>query len=204
MQARHLGSCKLPQSVSGEDQRQSHCQEASGEREIQKEPKPRTSGENPRQNHSRRASGGKKIKEQQRSSSSRGERLKRTEKSRANSRQKSRANSRREKSIANGKQGEPKDCDRDEAKYEENTAQRKDAASQSQMSSRGNTSQQGRYELKLGEVIMTIPSADVPVAKQRREDTTRRHDEVQRNPDGQEAAFSIAQDRKQEAICLRL
>ena len=109
--------------------------------------------------------------------------MKRTEKSRANSRQKSRANSRQEKSIANGRQGEPKDCDRDEAKYEyeENTAQRKAAASQSQMSSRGNTSQQGRYELKLGEVIMTIPTVDVPVAKQRREDTTGRHDEVQQS-----------------------
>ena len=105
--------------------------------------------------------------------------MKRTEKSRANSRQKSRANSRQEKSIANGRQGEPKDCDRDETKYEENnTLQRKAAASQSQMSSRGNTSQQVRYELKLGEVITTIPTVDVPVAKQLREDTTGRHDEV--------------------------
>ena len=49
-------------------------------------------------------------------------------------------------------------------------------------------------------------TVDVPVAKQRREDTTetarRLHDEVQRNPDGQEAAFSKAQDREQEAECL--
>ena len=48
---------------------------------------------------------------------------------------------------------------------------------------------------------------DVSVAKQRREDTTvtarRLHDEVQRNPDGQEATSSIAQDREQEAECLR-
>ena len=33
-------------------------------------------------------------------------------------------------------------------------------------------------------------------------ETARRlHDEVQRNPEGQEAAFSIAQDREQEAEC---
>ena len=50
-------------------------------------------------------------------------------------------------------------------------------------------------------------TVDVPVAKQRRKDTTetarRLHDKVQRNPDGQEAAFSTAQDREQEAECLR-
>ena len=50
-------------------------------------------------------------------------------------------------------------------------------------------------------------TVDVPVAKQRREDTTetarRLHDEAQRNPDGQEATFSTAQDRGQEAECLR-
>ena len=92
---------------------------------------------------------------------------------------------RTEKSRANGRQGEPKDCDRDEAKYEENTVQRKAAASQSKMSRRGYTSQQVWYELKLDEVIMTLPTADVPVAKQGREDTTGRHDEVQRSPDGQ-------------------
>ena len=41
-------------------------------------------------------------------------------------------------------------------------------------------------------------TVDVQVAKRRREDTTesarRLHDEVQRNQDGQEVAFSIAQD----------
>ena len=42
VQARHPGRCDLPQSVSGEDWRQSHCQEASGDREIQKEPQPRS------------------------------------------------------------------------------------------------------------------------------------------------------------------
>ena len=41
------------------------------------------------------------------------------EKSKVNSRQKSKANSKQEKSIANGSQSKPKDCDRDKAKYEE-------------------------------------------------------------------------------------
>ena len=53
--------------------------------------------------------------------------MKRTEKTKANSRQKSKANSmqkskansRQEKTIANGKQSKPKDCDRDKARYEE-------------------------------------------------------------------------------------
>ena len=155
VQARHPGRCNLPPSVSGEDQRQSHCQE--------------TSGENPRQNHSQRVSGEKKkevkqhgyedsekyIEATMRSQSSaqssrRGETMKRTEKSKATSRQ--------EKSKANGRQSKPKDCDRDKARYEEKyTVQSKAAAthptsdadvqqqsiqsaSQSQMFSRGNTS----------------------------------------------------------------
>ena len=46
-------------------------------------------------------------------------------------------------------------------------------------------------------------AVDVPVAKQRRKDTTetarRLHDKVQRNPDGQEDASAQAQDREQEA-----
>ena len=50
-------------------------------------------------------------------------------------------------------------------------------------------------------------TVDVTVAKQCREDTTetarRLHDEAQRNSDGQEATFSIAQDREQGAECLR-
>ena len=45
-------------------------------------------------------------------------------------------------------------------------------------------------------------TGDVPVANQRREGTTGTarglHDEVQRNPDGQEAAFGIAQDREKK------
>ena len=55
---------------------------------------------------------------EQRSTSRRGERMKRTEKGRANSRQKSMANSRQVKSRANSRQSKPKDCDRDKAKYE--------------------------------------------------------------------------------------
>ena len=45
--------------------------------------------------------------------------MRRTEKSKANSRQKSKANSRQKKSIANGRQSKPKNYDRDKAKYEE-------------------------------------------------------------------------------------
>ena len=45
VQARHPGNCNLPQTVSGEDQRQNHSQRASGE--------------NPIQNHSQRACGEK-------------------------------------------------------------------------------------------------------------------------------------------------
>ena len=42
---------------------------------------------------------------------------------------------------------------------------------------------------------------DVPVSKTQ---TARGlHDEIQRNPDGQEAAFNMALDREQEAECLR-
>ena len=133
VQARHPGRCNLPKSVSGEDQRQSHWKGASGE--------------NPRQNHSQRVSGERKkevkqhgyedsekyIEATMRSQSSaqssrRGETMKRTE-SKANSRQKSKANSTQEKSIANGRQSKPMDCDRDKARYEEKyTVQSKTAA----------------------------------------------------------------------------
>ena len=154
VQARHPGNCNLPQSVSGEDHRQNHSQGANGE--------------NPIQNQSQRVIGEKKnevrqhgyedsekyIEATMRSQSSaqssrRGETMKRTEKSKANSRQKSKANS---------KQSKPKNCDRDKGVYEEKyTLQSKAAAthpnsdadvqqqsiqsaSHSQMFSRGNTS----------------------------------------------------------------
>ena len=89
--------------------------------------------------------------------------MKRTEKSKANGRQKSRANGRQDKSRANGRQdksraigrqSKPKDCERDKAKYEEkhNT---EESCSQPVPDV-----QQEQYELKLGEVIMTIPKID--------------------------------------------
>ena len=141
VQARHPGRCNLPQSVSGEDQRQSHCQETSGEKKEVKQ-------------HGYEDSE-KYIEATMRSQSSAqfsgtGETMKRTEKSKANGRQ--------EKSKANGRQTKPKDCDRDKASYEvKYTVQSKAAAthptsdadvqqqsiqsaSQSQMFSRGNTS----------------------------------------------------------------
>ena len=85
---------------------------------------------------------------------------KRTEKSKANSRQKSKANSkqkstancRQEKRIANSGQSKPKDCDRDKAKCEE-----KHSAKESSSQPVPDV-QQGQYELKLGEVIPTIPA----------------------------------------------
>ena len=46
-------------------------------------------------------------------------------------------------------------------------------------------------------------TVDVPVAKARQKTARGLHDEVQRSQDGQEAAFSIAQDREQEAACRR-
>ena len=42
-----------------------------------------------------------------------------------------------------------------------------------------------------------------PSMSQSTETARRLHDEVQRNQDGQEAAFSIGQDREEEADCLR-
>ena len=54
--------------------------------------------------------------------------------------------SRQEKSIANNRQSKPKDCDRDKAKYDEKHTT-EESSSQSE----------GQKELKLGEVITTIP-----------------------------------------------
>ena len=44
-------------------------------------------------------------------------------------------------------------------------------------------------------------TVDVPVAKQRREDTTGLHDEVQRNPDGQKmrSAYLSTENKKQKS-----
>ena len=146
VQARHPGRCNLPQSVSGENPRQSHCKGASGE--------------NPRQNHSQRVSGERKNEVKQHGyeatmrsqssvqSSRRGETMRRTE-SKANSRQ---------KSTANGRLSKPKDCDRNKARYEEKyTVQSKTAATHPTSDT---DVQQGQVELKLDEEITTIPKID--------------------------------------------
>ena len=81
--------------------------------------------------------------------------MKRTEKSKASrqksnasSRQdKSMANSRQEKSRANGRQSKPKDYDRFKANHEEKHSAEERV-------------QQGQRELKLGEMIATIPEID--------------------------------------------
>ena len=122
VQARHPGRCNLPQSVSGENQRQSHCQEASGEKKNEVKQHGYENSEKYSEATMRSQSSAQ--------SSRRGETMKRTEKSKANSRQeKSEANSRQEKSMANGRQSKPTDCDRDKARYEEKyTVQSKAAA----------------------------------------------------------------------------
>ena len=76
------------------------------------------------------------------------------------------------------------------------------AREQGQQQARRRTSKV-RYELKLGELITTIPSVDVPVANQCREDTTGRHDEVQRNPDGQKMRSAQLRIRSKKQNCLR-
>ena len=43
-------------------------------------------------------------------------------------------------------------------------------------------------------------TVDVPVAKQRREDTTGLHDEVQRNPDGQKMRSAKLRNKKQNVF----
>ena len=103
--------------------------------------------------------------------------MKRTEKSKANSRQKSKANSRQkskanrrqkskangkqDKSIANGKQSEPKDCDREKAKFEEKHITGESCSQPVPKHPRTDADvQQGQQELKLGEVITTIPTID--------------------------------------------
>ena len=96
--------------------------------------------------------------------------MKRTEKSKANSRQKSKANSRQDKSIANGRQqqsrangrqSKPEDCDRDKAKYEEKHSTEESCSQPVPKYPRTDADvHQGQYELKLGEVITTITKID--------------------------------------------
>ena len=95
--------------------------------------------------------------------------MKRTEKSKPNSRQKSiansrqdkiRANGRQEKSRANSRRSKPKDCDRDKAKYgEKHTAE--ESSSRPKHPRTDAYVLEGQHELKLGHVITTIPKIDV-------------------------------------------
>ena len=160
--------------------------------------------------------------------------MKRTEKSKANSRQKSKANSRQkskandkqDKSRANGRQEERsqhkakqlQDCDRDKAKHEEKHSKEQGEAQynarQRQPASPEGSKNRCRCPARQGEVIMTSPKIDFNQTAQKQqhkvqkivkdhlseEDCTmtvssaarRLHEEVQRNPDGQEDAFSIS------------
>ena len=86
--------------------------------------------------------------------------MKRTEKSKANSRQKSKAN-KRQKSKANSRQSKPKDCDRDKAKYEEKPSTEESCSQPVPKHPRTDADvQQEQHDLKLGEVITTIPTID--------------------------------------------
>ena len=89
------------------------------------------------------------------------------QKSIANSRQKSIANRRkniaynRQKSKAKGRQSEPKDCDRDKAKYDEKHITEESCSQPVPEHPRTDADvQQEQYELKLGEVVTTIPKID--------------------------------------------
>ena len=157
---------------------------------------------------------------EQRSSSSRGERMKRTEKSKANGRQE-------EHSQKQAKQ--PKDCDRDKAKHEEKhskvqgeaqyKARLRQPASPEASKNRcrcpagagrsdhdhpkdrlqPDTSEAATQVQKIVKDYLSEEDCTMTVSSAAR----RLHDEVQRNPDGQEATFSFSQDRKHKAQCLR-
>ena len=96
--------------------------------------------------------------------------MKRTEKSKPNSRQKSTANSRQDKSIANdrqdksranGRQSKPKDCDRDKAKYGEKHTLEESSSQPGPKHPRTDAYVlEGQQKLKLGDVITTIPKID--------------------------------------------
>ena len=104
--------------------------------------------------------------------------MKRTEKSIANCRQKSKANSRQEQSQREARQeqsqqqaredhgqqsrqSEPKDCDRDKAKYDEkHTTEERYSQPVPKHPRTDADAQQGQNELKLAEVITTTPKID--------------------------------------------
>ena len=86
--------------------------------------------------------------------------MKRTEKSKDNSKQKSKANS-RQNSKTNSRQSEPKDYDRDEAKNNEKHITEDRCSQPGKKHPRTDADVwQGQQELKLGEVITTIPKID--------------------------------------------
>ena len=75
--------------------------------------------------------------------------------------EKSKANSRQDKSRANSRQSKPKEYDRDKAKYEEKHSTEESCSQPVPKHPRTDADvQQGQYELKLGEVITTIPEID--------------------------------------------
>ena len=89
-----------------------------------------------------------------------------------NSRQKSIANRKQDKNLANGrqeeqansKQNEPKDCDRDRAKHEEKHFTEESCSQPVPKPPRTDADvQHGQCELKLGELITTIPAVDFNV-----------------------------------------
>ena len=132
------------------------------------------SGENPRRNHSQRACGEKnEVKQQGYEDSEKNTKIwsdddkNREEQSQQQAEEQSQtagrraqANSRQDKSRANSRQSKPKDYDRDKAKYEEKHST-EESCSQPVPHPRTDADvQQGQYELKLGEVITTIPEID--------------------------------------------
>ena len=142
--------------------------------------------------------------------------MKRTEKSKANSRQKSKANSR---------QSQPKDCARDEAKHEEKHSKvqgeaqyiarlRQPASPEASKNRCRCPAGAGRSDHDHSKDRLQPDSSEAATQVQKivkdylsEEDCTmtvssaarRLHDEAQRNPDGQEATFSISQDRKHKS-----
>ena len=116
------------------------------------------------------------------------------QKNKANSRQKGKANGRQDKDIANSRQSEPEDCDRDKAKYEEKHITEESCSQPVPKHPRTDADvQQGQYELKLGEVCTTILSIDFNVETVEyktqsftvQNDTEVIHREIKRRNEGQ-------------------
>ena len=127
--------------------------------------------------------------------------MNRTEKSTANSRQKSTANSRQDKSRANSRQGKPKGCDRDKAKYEANYEEKhstEESCSQP-VPKRLRTDadvQEEQWELKLDDVIRPSQRS-ISTRKSR---STKRSSRQLRNSDTEK---SIWIDKKLTRSCIQ-